>query len=135
MVPGSKLGLSFRGGEEANQRAVADRALGRGEHRVRVVEIAIENSDSFVLVFTEYNGAAKKVIDFLHHDGADKAVGMISYGGNVGAGTRAVQALKSVILAVRALLILESVSIPFVDTMFDAEGRFPASPGLSGRRH
>ena len=91
----------------------------------------IGRGDAFVFVVPEYNNgynaATKNAIDFLYHEWSDKAVGMVSYGGNVGAGTRAVQALKQVFLAVKSFPVHESVNIPFVYTMFDADHRF--SPG------
>ena len=91
----------------------------------------VTRGDAFVFVVPEYNNsynaATKNAIDFLYREWADKAVGMVSYGGNIGAGTRAVQALKPVFLSVRAFPVHESVNIPFVHTLLDADGVF--TPG------
>lgn len=88
----------------------------------------ISRGDAFVFVVPEYNhgynAATKNAIDFLYHEWSDKAIGMVSYGGNVGAGTRAVQALKQVFLSLKAFPVHESVSIPFVYTKIDADRRF-----------
>ncbi len=60
----------------------------------------ISRADAFVFVFPEYNhsipGGLKNAIDFLFHEWADKAAGLVSYGG-VSAGTRSAAALKPVL--------------------------------------
>ncbi len=93
----------------------------------------IQRGDCFVFVLPEYNNsfnaATKNAIDYLYHEWRDKPVGLVSYGGNVGAGTRAVQALKQVLLAVKAMPVHESVNIPFVYSMID-QGRFRGSEAL-----
>lgn len=94
----------------------------------------IDNSDSVVFVVPEYNhsfnAATKNAIDYLHAEWQDKAVGFVSYGG-VSAGTRAAQALRTVLLAVKAIPAFESVSIPHVSTLFTGD-RFNAPDGLDG---
>ena len=102
---------------------------GRYHHEhTRAWSATVSRADAFVFVTPEYNNgynaATKNAIDFLYREWADKAVGMVSYGGNVGAGTRAVQALKQVFLAVRAVPVHESVNIPFVHGTIGADGRF-----------
>ena len=93
----------------------------------------IARGDAFVLVVPEYNhgynAATKNAIDFLHHEWEDKPVGFVSYGG-VAAGTRAAQGLRLVFQAVKAVPVFESVSIPAVNTLFDADGTFAAPAGL-----
>lgn len=88
----------------------------------------VKRADCLVFVVPEYNNsfnaATKNAIDYLYQEWRDKPVGMVSYGGNVGAGTRAVQALKHVFLAVKAMPVHESVSIPFVYRMLDDDGGF-----------
>ncbi|MEU0265104.1 NAD(P)H-dependent oxidoreductase [Nocardioides sp. NPDC006303] len=92
----------------------------------------IDSSDSVVFVVPEYNhsfnAATKNAIDYLYLEWRDKAVGFVSYGG-VSAGTRATQALRPVLLAVKAIPALESVSIPHVSTLVDGD-TFNASDGL-----
>ena len=92
----------------------------------------IAASDAVVFVVPEYNhsfnAATKNAIDYLHEEWRDKAVGFVSYGG-VSAGTRATQALRPVLLAVKAIPVFESVSIPSVDR-FVSDGTFEAPGGL-----
>ena len=96
----------------------------------------VKRADAFVFVVPEYNNgynaATKNAIDYLYHEWRDKAVGIVSYGGNVGAGTRAAQALKQVFLAVKAMPVHEAVNIPFVYTMLDEQGRFRGNEILDG---
>lgn len=105
----------------------------RNEH-TRAWSATVQRADSLVFVVPEYNNgynaATKNAIDYLYREWRDKPVGMVSYGGNVGAGTRAVQALKPVFLAVKAMPVHESVNIPFVYSMLDADGRFRGSETL-----
>lgn len=91
----------------------------------------IDEVDAVVFVVPEYNhsfnAASKNAIDYLNREWNDKSVGFVSYGGVAG-GTRAVQALKPVILAVKAVPVLESVNIPGIgglivkDTFAPPEG-------------
>lgn len=94
----------------------------------------VQRADSFVFVVPEYNNsfnaATKNAIDYLYHEWRDKAVGIVSYGGNVGAGTRAAQALKHVFLAVKAMPVHEAVNIPFVYSMLDERGHFRGNDTL-----
>lgn len=87
----------------------------------------VASSDAFVLVIPEYNhsfnAATKNALDYLNAEWADKAAAFVSYGG-VAAGTRAVQALKPVLISLKMLPINEGVNIPFVREHIDAEGRF-----------
>lgn len=105
-------------------------ARGGRYHHAHTIEwsAVISRGDAFVFIVPEYNNgynsATKNAIDFLYHEWSDKAVGIVSYGGNVGAGTRAVQSLKQVFLAVKALPVHESVNIPFVHSKLDAERNF-----------
>ncbi len=82
----------------------------------------------------EYNhsfGAAlKNALDYLHAEWAYKPVGFVSYGG-VAAGTRAVQALKPVLAALRMLPVPDAVAIPFVDRWLTPEGTFEPEPALA----
>ena len=79
-------------------------------------------ADAIVFVLAEYNhtftAAAKNAIDYLHNEWQYKPVGLVSYGG-VAAGTRAAQALKPVLLAVKAIPLVEAVPIPFAQQFLD----------------
>ena len=87
----------------------------------------IARGDAYIFVTPEYNyafGAAlKNAIDYLHAEWQYKPVGFASYGG-VAAGTRAVQMLKQVVTVLKMVPLTESVSIPFVQQMIDADRRF-----------
>ena len=80
----------------------------------------------------EYNHSftapLKNAIDFLHAEWQRKPVGFVSYGG-VAAGTRAVQALKPVVLAVGAVPAVPAVNIPFFFQRI-ADGVFTADQPL-----
>jgi NAD(P)H-dependent FMN reductase len=73
-------------------------------------------ADAFAFVHPEYNygfnAPLKNAIDFLQHEWAYKAVGLVSYGG-VSAGTRAAQMIKQVVTTLRMTPVFEAVSIPF----------------------
>jgi NAD(P)H-dependent FMN reductase len=87
----------------------------------------VGSSEAFVFVIPEYNhsfnAATKNALDYLNAEWANKAVALVSYGG-VAAGTRAVQALKPVLISLKMLPVNEGVNIPFVREHIDAEGRF-----------
>ena len=76
----------------------------------------VSRADAFVFVTPEYNhsypGALKNALDYLSAEWADKAAGIVSYGG-VSAGLRAATALKPVLAALRMVPVVEAVSIPF----------------------
>ena len=95
----------------------------------------VAGADAFVFVVPEYNNgynaAVKNALDYLYYEWHDKAAGFVSYGGNMGGGTRAVQALKPVLLSLRMVPVHEAVSIPFIQTMLDEQGRFQGTPSLA----
>jgi NAD(P)H-dependent FMN reductase len=76
----------------------------------------VSHADAYVFVTPEYNhsfpASLKNALDHLSAEWADKAAGLISYGG-VSAGLRASSALKPVLAALRMLPVVEAVSIPF----------------------
>jgi NAD(P)H-dependent FMN reductase len=78
---------------------------------------AVARGDAFVFLTPEYNhsfpGSLKNALDYLSVEWADKAAGIVSYGG-VSAGLRAATALKPVLSALRMVPVVEAVSIPFV---------------------
>ena len=78
---------------------------------------AVSRADAFVFVTPEYNhsfpGSLKNALDYLSVEWADKAAGIVSYGG-VSAGLRAATALKPVLAALRMVPVVEAVSSPFV---------------------
>jgi NAD(P)H-dependent FMN reductase len=85
----------------------------------------VDGADAFVFVTPEYNhgfnAPLKNAIDYLHWEWAYKPAGFVGYGG-VAAGTRAVQMIKPVVLALKMTPIYEAVHIPFVRQFLDDEG-------------
>jgi NAD(P)H-dependent FMN reductase len=92
----------------------------------------ISRADALVFVIPEYNhsfsAAVKNALDYLHKEWQYKPVGLVSYGG-VAAGTRAVQSLKPVLTALKAVPLAESVNIPFV-AQFIKDGHFTPNTEL-----
>lgn len=90
----------------------------------------VAGSDAFVFVIPEYNysitAPVKNAIDYLNAEWAHKPVGIVSYGG-VSAGTRAAQMLKQVVTTLKMMPVPEAVSIPFVASLLDEDGRLKAN--------
>ncbi|MFJ9588049.1 NADPH-dependent FMN reductase [Streptomyces acidicola] len=109
-------------------------ALGRYVHQhTKDWSATITRGDAFVFVIPEYNhgynAATKNAIDYLHREWRYKAVGLVSYGG-VAAGTRAAQALKPVLVSLKAVPVLESVAIPFAASLIDTDGALAQSDAM-----
>lgn len=90
----------------------------------------VRRADAFVFVIPEYNhgldAATKNALDFLHREWADKAAGVVSYGG-VSGGVRAMTALKPVLGALRVVPVVEAVNLPFFAQHLDDDGVFRPS--------
>jgi len=90
----------------------------------------IEAADAFVFVTPEYNHATPpsliNALDYLVHEWAHKPVGFVSYGGPAG-GTRAVQMIKPMLLALKLVALQESVMVPLFTQSIDEHGVFRAS--------
>ena len=93
----------------------------------------VEAADAVVFVTPEYNHSfsapLKNAIDYLQVEWGHKAAGFVSYGG-VSAGTRAVQMLKQVVVALRMMPATAAVPIPFIARKIDADGKFTADQPL-----
>jgi NAD(P)H-dependent FMN reductase len=101
--------------------------LRRYEHgHTKAWSATVDRGDAYVFVTPEYNhsfGAPlKNAIDYLHNEWLHKPVGFVSYGG-VSGGTRAVQALKPVVGALKMTALTDAVNIPFVHQQVE-DGRF-----------
>jgi NAD(P)H-dependent FMN reductase len=85
----------------------------------------VDSADAVVFVTAEYNhsytAALKNAIDYLHHEWRHKPLGFVSYGG-VAAGTRAMQALKPVAIALALVPVVAAVNIPFVQQFRTDDG-------------
>ncbi|MGY1707704.1 NADPH-dependent FMN reductase [Geodermatophilus sp. SYSU D00697] len=94
----------------------------------------VSRADAFVFVTPEYNhsfpGALKNALDFLSAEWADKAAGLVTYGG-VSAGLRASSALKPVLGALRVLPVVEAVSVPFFAQFLDEDEEFVPNAELT----
>jgi NAD(P)H-dependent FMN reductase len=100
--------------------------LGRYERQhTKAWSASVARADAFIFVLPEYNhgftAPIKNAIDYLSAEWRYKPVGFVSYGG-VAAGTRAMQMLKPVLVAVKMVPVLEAVSIPFVQQFIDSHG-------------
>ena len=88
-----------------------------------------------MFVTPEYNhsfpASLKNALDHLHAEWADKAAGLVSYGG-VSAGLRAATAIKPVLTALRMVPVLEAVSIPFIAQRVTEDDEFVPDAGLEG---
>jgi NAD(P)H-dependent FMN reductase len=97
------------------------------QEHTRAWSATVAATDAFVFVMPEYNygfnAPLKNAIDYLHEEWRGKPVGFVSYGGVAG-GTRAVQMMKQVVTALRMFPLFEAVTIPFVSTLIDEDGRF-----------
>ena len=93
----------------------------------------VDRADAFVFVTPEYNhslpGSLKNALDFLHTEWADKAAGIVSYGG-VSAGLRAATALKPVLASLRVVPAVEAVPIPFFAQFLDEDDEFAPNAEL-----
>jgi NAD(P)H-dependent FMN reductase len=108
--------------------------LGQYVHQVtRDWSATVSRGDAFVFVTPEYNhsfpASLKNALDHLHGEWADKAAGLVSYGG-VSAGLRAATALKPVLGALRLHTVPEAVSIPFFPQFLDEDEVFVANAEL-----
>jgi NAD(P)H-dependent FMN reductase len=85
----------------------------------------VDTADAVVFVTAEYNhsytAALKNAIDYLHNEWHHKPLGFVSYGG-VAAGTRAMQALKPVAIALALVPVVAAVNIPFVQQFLSDDG-------------
>lgn len=99
------------------------------EHTKRWSSI-VDRADAFAFVHPEYNhgmnAAVKNALDYLNAEWAYKPAGFVSYGG-VSSGTRAMQMLKEVTLALRMVPAFDAVNIPFASELVSNDGRFEPS--------
>ncbi|MGY1653200.1 NADPH-dependent FMN reductase [Geodermatophilus sp. SYSU D01119] len=93
----------------------------------------VDRADAFVFVTPEYNhsfpASLKNALDYLSAEWADKAAGLVTYGG-VSAGLRASSALKPVLGALRVHTVPEAVSVPFFAQFLDEDDEFAPNAEL-----
>jgi NAD(P)H-dependent FMN reductase len=90
----------------------------------------IDAADAFIFVTPEYNHGTPpsliNALDYLVHEWAYKPVSFVSYGGPAG-GTRAVQMVKTMLIALKMTPIQESVMVPLFAHSIDARQVFSPS--------
>lgn len=87
----------------------------------------IDAADAFIFVTPEYNHGSPpsliNALDYLVHEWAHKPVSFVSYGGPAG-GTRAVQMVKPMLVALKMTPLFESVMVPLFTHSIDAHQVF-----------
>jgi NAD(P)H-dependent FMN reductase len=90
----------------------------------------VDAANAFVLVTPEYNhgysAPLKNALDYLSQEWAHKPVAFISYGG-VSGGTRAMQQLEAVVVALRMTPVSPAINIPFVTQRLPGDGSLDAN--------
>jgi NAD(P)H-dependent FMN reductase len=94
----------------------------------------IEEADAFIFVTAEYDysypASLKNALEYLLHEWAYKAAGIVSYSGGPYAGVRAVVALKADLISLRTVGLAEMVNIPLLAQYINEEGVFVADEKL-----
>lgn len=87
----------------------------------------IGEADAFIFVTAEYDynypAPLRNALEYLFHEWAYKAAGLVSYGG-VSAGTRAVNGLKNDLASLRMVPIGEMVNFPMFSQFINEKGDF-----------
>jgi len=87
----------------------------------------IEEADAFIFVTAEYDynypAPLRNAIEYLAHEWAYKAAGIVSYGG-ISAGTRAANSLKSDLATMKIVPIEDAVNFPFFSQLINDKGEF-----------
>lgn len=83
-------------------------------------------ADGYVIVTPEYNhgypASLKNALDYPYEEWNRKVVGFIAYSGGRGAGIRAVEQLKQVVIELQMAPLREAIYIPRVKEAFDENG-------------
>ena len=87
----------------------------------------IEEADAFIFVTAEYDfgypSPLRNALEYLFHEWAYKAAGIVSYGG-VSAGTRASNALKNDLASLNMVTVQAQVNIPFFTQFINEQNQF-----------
>jgi NAD(P)H-dependent FMN reductase len=88
----------------------------------------IEEADAFIFVTAEYDysypASLKNALEYLVHEWAYKAAGIVSYSMGPFAGVRAVMGLKADLLSLKTIGLGEMVNIPSYNQFLNEEGVF-----------
>jgi NAD(P)H-dependent FMN reductase len=94
----------------------------------------IEEADAFIFVTAEYDysypASLKNALEYLVHEWAFKAAGIVSYSIGAFAGVRAAANLKPDLLSLRVVSIAEGVMVPFLNQFFAEDGTFTPNEQL-----
>ncbi|MDO3644118.1 NADPH-dependent FMN reductase [Mucilaginibacter sp. L3T2-6] len=94
----------------------------------------IEEADAFIFVTAEYDysypASLKNALEYLVHEWAYKAAGIVSYSAGAFAGVRGVMSLKSDLLSLKTIGLGEMVNIPLVHQFINEENQFVADEKL-----
>ena len=95
----------------------------------------IDEADAFIFVTAEYDhsypASLKNALEYLVHEWAYKAAGMVSYSLGPFAGVRAVASLKADLLILKTIALGETVNIPSLNQFINEDGVFTPNELLS----
>ncbi len=87
----------------------------------------IEEADAFIFVTAEYDynypAPLRNALEYLVHEWAYKAAGIVSYGG-VSAGTRAANSLKADLITMAIVPLTQGVNFPFYAQLINDKNEF-----------
>jgi NAD(P)H-dependent FMN reductase len=96
-------------------------------HHTKKWSASIEEAEAFIFVTAEYDynypAPLRNALEYLYHEWAYKAAGIVSYGG-VSAGTRAANSLKNDLASLRVVALPDPVHFPFFTNFINEEGEF-----------
>lgn len=88
----------------------------------------IDEADAFIFVTAEYDysypASLKNALEYLVHEWAYKAAGIVSYSIGSFAGVRAMANLKADLLSLKVISLAEAVNVPIIDQFITNEGAF-----------
>jgi NAD(P)H-dependent FMN reductase len=91
----------------------------------------IEEAEAFIFVSAEYDfsypAPLKNALEYLLHEWAYKAAGLVTYSGGPFAGVRSVFGLRTDLMSLKIPSLTETVHIPTVDQFINDEGVFTPS--------
>jgi NAD(P)H-dependent FMN reductase len=91
---------------------------------------SVASADAYIFVTPEYNYSPPpsliNALDYVYREWNYKPCGFVSYGG-ISGGLRSVQAVKSQIITLKMMPMVESVMIPFVANFLNEAGDFQSN--------
>lgn len=94
---------------------------------------SVASADAYIFVTPEYNFSPPpslvNALDYVYQEWNYKPCGFVSYGG-VSGGLRSVQAVKSQIITLKMMPMVEGVMIPSVANFINGDGKFQSNETL-----